>query len=151
MTEGTPCRIKDTAHLLNIIDDLNKDYISDKYILVSFNIANIYPSIDNMGGIAAVTSFLNMPETKLPSAECIIEGLKICLYHNNSIFAGVNFLQTNGTATWEPNSCSYGNIAVTSIDNAVLDQKGTCFDDLVYFGRYRDDCFSLWKGSMEKL
>ena len=64
-----PCRIKDTAHLLNIIDDLNKDYISDDYILVSFNIVNMFPNIDNVRSIAAVTSFLNMRETKLPSTD----------------------------------------------------------------------------------
>ena len=103
-----------------------------------------------MRGIAAVTSFLNMRETKLPSTECIIEGLKIC-FHSNSIFAGVNLLQTNGTATGAPNSCSYADIGVASIDNAVLDQKATCFNHFGYFERYRDDCFSLWKGSVEKL
>ena len=64
-----PCRIKDTAHLLNIIDDLNKDYISDDHILVSFNIVNMFPNIDNVRSIAAVTSFLNMRETKLPSTD----------------------------------------------------------------------------------
>ena len=63
------CRIKDTAHLLNIIDDLNKDYISDNYILVSFDIVNMFPNIDNVRSIAAVTSFLNMRETKPPSID----------------------------------------------------------------------------------
>ena len=80
-----PCRIKDTAHLLNIIDELNEDYISDNYILVSFDMASMYPSIDNLRRIAAGTSFLNMSETKLPLAKCILERLKICLYYNNSI------------------------------------------------------------------
>ena len=67
------------------------------------------------------------------------KGLIICLYHINSIFAGVNLLQTNGTPTGAPNLC-------WQFHNAILDQKATCFDDLVYFGRYGDDCFSLWKG-----
>ena len=60
-------------------------------------------------------------------------------------------LQTNGIATGAPNSCSYADIGIASTDNAVLDQKATCFDDIVYFGRYKDDCFSLWKETMEKL
>ena len=136
-----PCRIKDVAHLLNIVDNLNKDCILDAYILVSFGIVSIYPSIDNVSNIAAITSFLNMRETKLASVECVIEGSKICSYHNNSVFAAVNLLQTNRIATGAPNSYSYADIAVVSIDNAVLDQKATCFNDLGYFGRYRDDCF----------
>ena len=151
LTEQTPCQIKDIAHLLNIIGDLNKDYISDNCILVSFAIVNMYPNIDNVRGFAAIASFLNMHETKLPSTECLIEGLKVCLCHNNSIFIGVNLLQSAGTATGAPNLCSYGDIAVASIDNEVLDQKATCFDDLVYFERYKDDCFLLWKGTVEKL
>ena len=110
----------------------------------------MYPSIENVRGIATVTSFLNMRETKVPSTECIKEGFK---FANTTIIllADVHLLQTNGTATGAPNSCSYAEIAVASIDNAVLDQKATCFDDLVYFGRYRYDYFSLWKGTMEKL
>ena len=112
MTEGVPCRIRDTAHLLNIIDHLNKDYMSDNYILVSFDIANMYPSIDNVRGLTAVTSFLNMRETKLLLTEfIIIKELRLCLYHNYSIFTGVKLLQTNGTATGAPNSCSYADIA----------------------------------------
>ena len=123
--------------------------MSDKYILVSFVIVNMYPSIDNVRGITAVTSFLNMRKTKLPLTECIIrKGLRIYLYHNNSIFTGVNLLQNNGTATGAPNLCSYADITVAPIYNAVLDQKAICFDDLVYFGKYffhsRNDQWKNW-------
>ena len=60
-------------------------------------------------------------------------------------------LQINGTTTGASNSCSYVDIAVTSIDNTVLDQKATFFNDLMYFGRYRHGCYSIWKGSIKKL
>ena len=68
-----PCRIKDTAHLLNIIDDSDKYYISDNYILVSFDILNMHPNTDNVRSIAAVTSFLNMRETKLPLTDTALK------------------------------------------------------------------------------
>ena len=68
-----PCRIKDTAHLLNIIDDLDKYYISDNYILVSFDILNMHPNTDNVRSIAVVTSFLNMRETKLPLTDTALK------------------------------------------------------------------------------
>ena len=77
-----------------------------------------------------------------------LENLLIPQY---SVFDGVNLLQTSFTATEAPNSCSYADIAVASIINTFLDQKATCFNDLAYFGRYREDCFSHWKRSMEKL
>ena len=59
-------------------------------------------------------------------------------------------LQNNGTNTGAFNSCSYAKVAVASIDNKVLDKKAPCFKSLVFFERYKDDCFSLSKGSMEK-
>ena len=34
----------------------------------------MYPSIDNVRGIAVVTLFLNMHETKLPSTKCKWKG-----------------------------------------------------------------------------
>ena len=37
------------------------------YILVSFGIVNMFPSLDNVRVIVVVTSFLNMRETKLQS------------------------------------------------------------------------------------
>ena len=59
--------------------------------------------------------------------------------------------QLNGTATGVPNSCSYADIAVLSIDDAVFEKMSTTYNEMLYFGRYRDDCFSIWKGSVEKL
>ena len=52
-------RIKDTPNMLNIIDDINNNnnnnnnnsnMITDSSILVSFDIVNMFPSIDNISG-----------------------------------------------------------------------------------------------------
>ena len=151
MTENLRSRIKNTGHLLDIIDGLNESGISDDTILVSFDIVNMYPSIDNENGIQAVTTFLNSRVEKEPSTQCIIEGLSLCLYNNNSKFANENLLQVNGTATGAPNSCSYADIAIAPIDDAVFDKMESDFTELRYFGRYRDDCLALWCGSRERL
>ena len=73
------------------------------------------------------------------------------MYHNNSVFANENLLQTNGTATGAPNSCSYADIAVSSVDDAVFDKMTSTYPEMLYFGRYRDDCLALWHGTEEKL
>ena len=49
------------------------------------------------------------------------------------------------------NSCSYADIAVVSIDKAIMEQKETAFLEILYFGWYRDDCLVLWDGTDEKL
>ena len=40
-------RIKDTNHMLDIIDDPNNSNIYPKSVLVSFDITNMFPSINN--------------------------------------------------------------------------------------------------------
>ena len=50
--------------------------IPDNTILVSFDIVNLYPSIDNDRGIAVVRDALEARVNKSPSTDCIIKGLK---------------------------------------------------------------------------
>ena len=42
-----PSRIKHTGHMLGIIDDTNNSCLPTNSILVGFDIANMFPSIDN--------------------------------------------------------------------------------------------------------
>ena len=68
-------------------------------ILDSFDIVNMFPNIDNIKGIKVVKLALRKRPSQKPSTECIIEGLEICLYKNNSRFDQDHLLQTNRTAT----------------------------------------------------
>ena len=111
----------------------------------------MFPSIDNETGINIVRKALEKRTNNSPSTLCVIEGLQICLTKNNSTFANLNLLQTNGTATGAPNSCSYADLAVTPIDDAVFESMTSSFPELRYFGRYRDDCLVIWVGQEIKL
>ena len=111
----------------------------------------MFPSIDNSRGVAAVKSALDSRTNLSPSTECIIEVLEICLANNNSTFAGQNIIQTNGTAMGAANSCSYSDLAIQRIDNAVIDAQRTIFQEIFYFGQYRDDCITIWTGDVDKL
>ena len=88
--------------------------------LVAFDIHNMYPSIDNKRGVEVIRNLLNSRSTLKPSTDCVIEDLEICLTCNNSKFAKQNLLQSNGTATEAPNSCSYADLAVLPIGDKVL-------------------------------
>ena len=144
LTNNIETRIRDTSHLLDIIDELNLERIPDNTILVSFDIINMYPSIDNDRGIPAVRNALETRAYKSPSTDCITEGLEICLKCNNSRFGSQNLFQLNGTATGAPNSCSYADLAAFDIDKSVLQAKRNTFQEMRYFGRYCDDCLALW-------
>ena len=120
LTNNIEIRIRDTSHLLDIIDELNSERIPDNTILVSFDIINMYPSIDNDRGIAAVMNASETRAYKSPSTDCIIRGLEICLKCNNSRYGSQNLLQLNGTATGAPNSCSNADLGAFDIDKSVL-------------------------------
>ena len=70
---------------------------------------------------------------------------------NNSRFGSQNLLQLNGTPTGAPNFCLYADLAVFDIDKNVSQAKRKTYQEMRYFGRYRDDCLTLWTGPLEKL
>ena len=57
-------RIKNTDHLLDIIDSLNDKGFPENTILVSFGVVNMFPRIDNENEIKAVYNILEKREEK---------------------------------------------------------------------------------------
>ena len=84
--------------MLDIIDDLSNLNLYLESVLVSFDIMNMFPSIDNKMGINSVIKFLNERACKDPPTQCVIEALELCLNCNNSVFNNTNSIQTDGTA-----------------------------------------------------
>ena len=151
LAEKMKSRIKDTGHLLEIINSINSDGLPENTILVSFDVVNMFPNIDNERGINTLKTAFDGRATQTPPTDCLIEALRICLYNNNSIFNNKHLLQENGTATGAPNSCSYSDLALQPIDDAVYAEAQSNYPELLYFGRYRDDIIALWVGSEERL
>ena len=85
-------RIKDTNHVLGIIDDLNNLNLYPESVLMRFDIINIFPSIDNKMGINSVIKLLNKRACKGPPAQCVIEALELCLNCNKSILNNTNYI-----------------------------------------------------------
>ena len=111
-----PSRIKDTNHMLDIIDNLNSLDLSVNSILVSFDIINMFPNIDNNSGLSSVKKYLDLCSGNIPPTNCLLEALELCLSCNNSIFNNENYLQTDGTAQGPHMSCSYADIAMADFD-----------------------------------
>ena len=59
LTSNLPNIIKDTSHLLNLIDDVSKSRLPDTLISASFDIFNMFPKIDNERKIEAMRSLLD--------------------------------------------------------------------------------------------
>ena len=82
LAEDLPSRIKDTIDMLNIIDNLNNNCIPENTFLISFDVANMFPSVHNESGIKSVESLLSTRSIlNLPNL-CF---LKLCIYVWNVI------------------------------------------------------------------
>ena len=85
--------------MLNFIDFLkNSNILTENCMLVSFDIVNMFPSIENESGLQAVKNALEAREEQFPPTLCLIEAPELCIKCNHSIFNKKHFLQNDGTA-----------------------------------------------------
>ena len=141
-------RVQDTSEMLNFIDFLNdSNILTENCMLVSFDITNIFPNIDNESGLQAVKNTLEAREEQFPPTLCKIEALELCLKCNNSIFNKKHFLQNDSTAQRPHMSCSYGDIAIEQFDKKTLEYNPA----VIGWKRFRDDMFLVWPHSAEDL
>ena len=140
IASNLPSRIKDTGHMLDIIDKINSYNLPTNSILVGFGIVYMFPSIDNKSGLKSVHDILELYDSNFPPTICVVEALELCLSCNNSIFHNTNYLQTDRTAQGSHMSCSYADFALASYDS-----KALAFSlSPTTWKRLRDDAFVVW-------
>ncbi|XP_068756472.1 uncharacterized protein [Montipora capricornis] len=138
-----PSFIKDTTDLLNRIQKLNEQGpFPEGTLLVSWDVVSMFPNIDNELGLGVVSRALDTREQLLPSTDCILEAVEICLKSNHSVFNEKFYLQVHGTAMGPKNACSYADIAMGEIDHKA---KHCGPIKPSQWWRYRDDIFDLWQ------
>ena len=141
-------RIKDTPDMLIIIDMINDNNIlTEDSVLFSFDIVNMFPSIDNVSDLEAVSEILENKETDFPPAESILEILELCLECNNTVFNEKFYLQEDGTAMGPYMSCSYSDIAMYRFDLKALSYTSK----VLCWKRFRYDIFAIWHHSLQEL
>ena len=115
--------------------------LSENCVLVSFDVKNMFPNIDNKSGLLSVKKALTDSNFDVDSAQCIVNALEIYLTCNNSRFNHQYFLQTDGTAQGPHMSCSYADIAMAEYDSLAnnFHLKPSVWK------RLRDDIFVLWE------
>ena len=144
-----PSFIKDTTDLLNRIQKLNEQGpFPEGTLLVSWDVVSMFPNIDNELGLGAVSRALDTREQLLPSTDCILEAVEICLKSNHSLFNEKFYLQVHGTAMGPKNACSYADIAMGEIDHKA---KHCGPIKPSQWWRYRDDIFDLWRQGLAAL
>ena len=149
LARNLPCFIKDTTDLLNRIEQINNEGpFPDGTLFVSWDVVSMFPNIDNNLGLTAVKNALDARERKMPSTQCILEAVKICLECNHSVFKDNFFLQIHGTAMEPKNACSYADLAMGEIDHKA---KFCGPIKPAQWWRYRDNIFDLWQQGVPAL
>ena len=71
----------DTTDFLRMLQDINKRFgpIPDHFLLVSWDIVAMYPSINNALGMEACRKALDKREKLKPSTDCIMEAIELTL------------------------------------------------------------------------
>ena len=113
--------------------------LSENCVLVSFDVMNMFPNIDNKSGLLSVNEALTDINFDVDSTQCTADALKICLTCSNFKFNHQHFLQIDGTAQGPHVSCSYSDIAMTKYDSLAdnFHLKPSVWK------RFRDDIFVL--------
>ena len=76
-------RLRDMAHMPNIVDELNRSNLPSESILVGFDIVNMFPSIDNNFRLKTVFEILESLINKFPP---VIE-VSICYWSSWAAFS----------------------------------------------------------------
>ena len=133
-------RIKNTNHMLDIIDNLNSLGLRLDSILVSFDIINMFPNIDNNLGLSSLKHYLDLCSKSIPPTNSLLEALELCLTRNSSMFNNENYLQIDGTARGPHMPCSYADIAMADFEKEALEYHLSP----TTWKRIRHDIFVLW-------
>ena len=145
LSQSLPSFVKDSTDFINKLEDLNaKGPFPEGSLLVSWDVASMFPNIDNNLRISAVRKALNSRSVNIPSTDCLVEAVEICLRVNY----GQSFVQKHGTAMGPKNACSYADLAM-----GIIDEKAKFEGSLrpMLWWRYRDDIFDLWTQGLPKL
>ena len=91
MADRLNSKIKDTNNMLEVIDDINESMLSENCVLVSFDVVNMFPNIDNISGLLSVKEALTDSNFNVASTQCIVDALEIYLTCYNSKFNHQHF------------------------------------------------------------
>lgn len=125
----------------DFISKLNKISVPPDAALVTIDVQNLYPSIPNHEGLAAVRYFFNKyPDPKRPD-EIILNLLEICLTKNCFMFNDKFYTQIDGAAMGHSYCVHYANLFMAHWEQKALN---TSILKPLSWDRFIDDIFSIW-------
>ena len=149
--------VRDDIDMLNHLPKT----VSENTLIVSFDVVSLYTNIPHNFGLEAISYWIDHhmpPETpeRIPK-EIITNGLKFILENNYFTFDSKFYRQISGTAMGTKVAPTYANLVMGYLEikmyQKVLEDFGNDFFIFIKsnWKRYLDDCFILWKYTLDKL
>ena len=139
-----PSYIKNTEHLIQILNDIDKDMLTDGKVFVSLDVVNLYPSIPIDEAITAVLDFAKTYWHEIDNYGLSIKELQTCLsfvsYNYEVQYEDQTYLQIKGCPMGAHFSPPFAIIFMHNIEAEALSRLKTThnFSPTVY-ARYIDD------------
>ena len=144
--ESLPQILIDTNNLLRKIDNFNQCNTLPNVDIIhaTWDVVAMFPNIPEDIGIAKCREMINKhPIPNGLPAECVIEGLLICLHYNISQFDNMWYRQVRGAAMGPHEACFYSDIAMSHFDELAFSDSNPHRKPLMWM-RYRDDIYDPW-------
>ena len=150
--EKLDSHIKDTPHLLRMLENLNQNSSQpENALLVSIDVVGLYPNIPQDEGMAAFKEYIKDPEYRdqtIPSS-LLMTFLRYVLSFNSFVFDGKLYLQCWGTAIGTKVAPTYATIFMASLEKKLLAAWRGQTPEL--WKRFLDDVISVWHGTKDEL
>ena len=128
-----------------LIEDLHAVHVPEDALLITFDVVSMYTSIQ----IDFALHILGQVLQGNPWMDAIILGLRVILTSNYFVFGDLIFHQLDGTAMGTSVAPTFASLFLAYFEETLLCKQFEC--NLIYFKRYIDDGFIIWKPNPAKL
>lgn len=138
--------IKDTPQMINNIQRKN---VQANDILFVIDVESLYTNISTTKGLSMIRSFLtHKARWQVKYIDILIDVLRLVLTY--SVFKtkyNTMYRQRQGTSMGTQTAPPYANIFVYEHERTII----STYDHMIYYARFLDDIFGIWRGSLDSL
>lgn len=147
LVQQTPSYIKDTKHLLQVIN--NTEFNPETQLLVGLDIESLYTSIPQDATIQVLRQVLmESPWPHRTPRDFILQCATIALKENYFEYEGSLYLQTNGTSMGSVFAPSVAGLYVHLFEQTHITHNTNPYTgNILTWRRYIDDILMIWQGS----
>jgi hypothetical protein len=146
LARQVPSYLKDTTDFLRLLSSIGN--VEPGTLLVTADVASLYPSIPHDDGLRALETALDTRESLVPPTQALKTLAKIVLDYNHFTFDGDFYTQISGTAMGTKFAPNYAILFMHEFETTLLKSADPSPQ---YWCRYIDDIFFVWPHGEEAL